>query len=143
VKQYYNNKHQKAPLIREGEKVFLLQQNIKTKQSCNKLNYKKLRPFRIREKIRLLNYKLELSEIMRIHLIFHVSLLEKALQNTRQQEVKVEPEIKYKVDRILDHDKISGQEQYLVKWKGYLPSENTWESKKHLQNAQKALSSYL
>jgi hypothetical protein len=52
---------------------------------------------------------------MRIYLIFHVLLLEKALQNARQQEVKVEPEIEYKVDRILDHNKINRQEQYLVK----------------------------
>jgi hypothetical protein len=115
AKQYYDNRRQEAPLIREGKKVFLLQQNIKTKQPCNKLDYKKLRSFRIREKIRPLNYKLELPETMRIHLIFHVLLLEKAPQNTRQQEVKVEPEIKYEVDRILDHDKINGQEQYLVK----------------------------
>jgi hypothetical protein len=115
AKQYYNNRHQEAPSMREGEKVFLLQQNIKTKQSYNKLNYKKLRSFRIREKIGLLNYKLELLKTIRIHLIFHVSLLEKAPQNTKQQEVEVKPEIKYEVDRILDHDKINRQEQYLVK----------------------------
>jgi hypothetical protein len=52
---------------------------------------------------------------MKIHLIFYVLLLEKALQNARQQEVEVEPEVEYEVDRILNHDRISRQEYYLVK----------------------------
>ena len=114
AKQYYDNRRQEAPPMREGEKVFLLRRNIKTKWPCNKLDHKKLGPFRIKEKIRLLNYKLELPGTMRIYLIFHVSLLEKAPQNARQQEVKVEPKIEYKVDRILDHNKINRQEQYLL-----------------------------
>jgi hypothetical protein len=68
-----------------------------------------------RKKIRLLNYKLELPGTMRIYLIFYILLLEKALQNARQQEVEVEPKIKYEVDRILDYDKINRQKQYLIK----------------------------
>jgi hypothetical protein len=52
---------------------------------------------------------------MRIYLIFYILLLEKTLQNARQQEVKVKSEIEYEVDRILDHNRINKQEQYLVK----------------------------
>jgi hypothetical protein len=53
--------------------------------------------------------------MMKIHPVFHVLLLEKAPQNTQQQEVEVKPEVEYEVDRILDNNKINSQEHYLVK----------------------------
>jgi hypothetical protein len=115
AKQYYNSRHQKASLVRKRKKIFLLQQNIKTKQLYNKLDHKKLRPFRIKERIELLNYKLELPETIKIHLIFYILLLEKALQNAQQQEVEVKSEVEYKIDRILNNNKINSQEYYLVK----------------------------
>jgi hypothetical protein len=59
--------------------MFLLQQNIKTKRPSEKLDYRKLGPFKIRKKLGKLSYKLKLLKTMQIHSIFHVSLLEKAL----------------------------------------------------------------
>jgi hypothetical protein len=47
AKRYYDERRQEAPPFRRGEKVFLLQRNIKTKQPCDKLNHKKLEPFKI------------------------------------------------------------------------------------------------
>ena len=46
------------PLLKEGDKVYLLYKNIKTKRLSNKLDFKKLGPFRILKKIRIVNYKL-------------------------------------------------------------------------------------
>jgi hypothetical protein len=60
AKRYYDKRRQEAPPFRRGEKVFLLQRNIKTKQPYNKLDHKKLRPFKIEEQIRPLNFKLKL-----------------------------------------------------------------------------------
>jgi phosphorylcholine metabolism protein LicD len=65
--------------LKEGDKVYLLQKNVKTKRPSDKLNHKKLRPFKIDKKIGLVNYKLKLPKTMEIYLIFHVSLLELTL----------------------------------------------------------------
>ena len=54
--KYYNSKRLKGLTFREGDKVYLLCQNLKTKQPSKKLNYVKIRPFKIKEVIGLVNY---------------------------------------------------------------------------------------
>jgi hypothetical protein len=57
--------------------VFLLQQNIKIKRLSEKLNHRKLELFKILKNIKNINYKLHLSRVVRIHLVFYISLLKK------------------------------------------------------------------
>jgi hypothetical protein len=143
MKEHYDRRHQEAPPFREGEKVFLLRRNIKTKRPNEKLDHRKLGPFKIRKKLGKLSYELELPKTMRIHPIFHVSLLEKAPQNARQCRTETDAtEMEYEVEKILGHSQIEGETRYLVKWKGYPTEENTWEPIEHLQNAQAALKDY-
>ena len=42
---YYNKKRDREPTLKKKNKMYLLQQNIKTKQLSSKLNYIKLEPF--------------------------------------------------------------------------------------------------
>ena len=51
-------------------------------------------------------------------------------------------ENKYEVEAILAHRKRGRQMLYLVKWKGYDPSNNTWEPETNLSNADEILSEY-
>ena len=77
---------------------------------------------------------------MRIHPVFYVSLIEKAPQNAKTTNVEVEDEQEeYEVEQVLGHREISGTAYYLVKWKGYSTSENTWEPIENLQNAQRTM----
>jgi hypothetical protein len=55
---YYNKKHRSTPDLKRGEKVYLLYRNIKTKRPSQKLDHQKIRPFIIKEKLGLVNYKL-------------------------------------------------------------------------------------
>jgi hypothetical protein len=54
--RYYNENHQEGPDLKKGEKVFLLQKNIKTKRPSRKLDHLKLGPFLIKEKLGPINY---------------------------------------------------------------------------------------
>ena len=60
----------------------LIQKNIKTKQLNNKLNYKKLKLFKINKVIEIINYKLRLLDIISIYLVFYILLFKSVLLGT-------------------------------------------------------------
>ena len=74
---YYDRKHSVGPTLKEGDKVYLLR-NVKTKRPSEGLDYKKLGPFKVREQVGPVNYRLKLPRTMKIHNTFYVSLLTKA-----------------------------------------------------------------
>jgi len=59
---YYNQQHQEASKFKKGDKVYLLKKNIKTQRPNDKLDFKKIGPFEIKEQTRKVNYKLKLPE---------------------------------------------------------------------------------
>jgi hypothetical protein len=48
-------------------------------------------------------------------------------------EIAEETENEYEVEEILEARRISGRPHYLVRWKGYDTSENTWEPIENLR----------
>lgn len=141
---YANQKRLEGPTLEEGDKVYLLRRNIKTKRPSEKLDWKKLGPFKIEKKVSKVNYRLTLPKKMRIHPVFHISLLEPAPKNAKletQEETQKDGE--YEVEEILDSrlDKPTGL-RYLIKWKGYDDSENSWEPESNLANCQKLIKEY-
>jgi RNase H-like domain found in reverse transcriptase/Reverse transcriptase (RNA-dependent DNA polymerase)/Integrase zinc binding domain/Chromo (CHRromatin Organisation MOdifier) domain len=135
--QEYANKHRiTEPSMKRGDKVYLLRKNIQTQRPSNKLDFKKVGPFEILEVIGRVNYKLKLPEKSRLHPVFHVSLLEPAkgqtpdAMNTEIQPINEEQE--YEVEKILDQRISNGKHEYLVKWKDYEETENSWEPTEHL-----------
>src|SRR5947209_5125722 len=71
-----NKKRVQEHSYKEGNKVYLLQQNIKTKRPSNKLDFKRLGLFRIKKVIGRLDYKLELPRGSWLYLVFYILLLE-------------------------------------------------------------------
>ena len=91
--KHANRKRSEGLDLRKRGIVYLLRKNIKTKRPSDKLNYIKLGLFKIQEKLGLVMFKLELLRHMRIYLVFHISLLEKALENARRGLVYIDEEI--------------------------------------------------
>ena len=65
---------------------------MKTKRPSTKLDYTKLGPLKIDEVIGKVNYKLKLPEDMRIHPVFHVSLLEPAPKSAKLTPIHLDEE---------------------------------------------------
>ena len=61
---YYNKYHAGALTLKERDKVYFLQKNIKITKSNSKLNYVKIRPFKIIRNIKRTSYELKLLESM-------------------------------------------------------------------------------
>lgn len=133
MKHYADKKRLPAPILEEGHKVYLIRKNIKTKRPSDKLDWKKIGPFLIKRKISNTNYELSLPDGMKIHPIFHISLLEKAPDDiTVTTDIVVENNDEYEIEKILKARGSIKKREYLIKWKGYPNSENTWEPAKNL-----------
>jgi hypothetical protein len=50
--------------------------------------------------------------------------------------------MRYEVEKIVDKKISAGKPLYLVKWKGYDSSENTWEPLKHLDKCGTVLKDF-
>ena len=110
-KEFYDAKHEATPPFKVGDMVWLSRQNISTTRPSTKLDYKRLGPFKITKVVgdSKLAFKLDLPPRMKIHPVFHASLLEPYRKNTisgRTQPpappVIVDGEEEWEVDRVLD-----------------------------------------
>ncbi len=122
-----------APQLKEENKVYLLTKNLKIKKKSKKLDHVKVEPFFIKAIKGSINYELDLLKDAKVFLVFYISLLKLVDPNTPIQETfhyKSQEKNRFEVEKIL---KKKGQ-RYLVKWKGYSTTKNTWEPKRNLDD---------
>ena len=127
-----------GPQLKEGDKVYLLTKNLKTRRKTKKLDHVKVGPFLISEVKGPTNYRLDLPHDARIHPVFHISMLEPADDNIPLQTTfHFEPQEadEYEVERIV----AKRGSDYLVHWKDCPETDDTWEPKSHLKNCQQKL----
>jgi hypothetical protein len=91
---YANKLRLESPRLRKGDMVYLLRRNIKITRLSDKLDSKKIGPFKIKRNIRDISFKLQLPSTIRIHSVFHISLLKPAHPDTPE---KPTPEIDPKI----------------------------------------------
>ena len=142
-KKFFDKKIKESPQFNLNDKVWLLSRNITTARPSRKLDHKRLGPFKITQKIGLSAYRLKLPRSMKIHNVFHVSLLEPYKPDTipgRRQPppppIETNSGQEWLVHRILDSRIKRNRLEYLVSWEGFTPDHNTWEPAKSLANAQ-------
>ncbi|QRV82688.1 Retrotransposable element Tf2 protein [Ceratobasidium sp. AG-Ba] len=146
IKYYYDLKHRSPEDIKVGDKVWLDTRNIKTERPVAKLSAKKIGPYKVIKREGTHAFKLELPHTLKIHPVFHTSLVSLKKEDLfgrepPQPHAEVTPkgEEEYEVEKILDSRKCRNQIQYLVHWKGYGPESNTWEPLEHLDTAMGAV----
>ena len=133
---HYANVHRRDFVFKEGEEVLLSTQNLKLPKGITpKLSNRYIGPFKIVDVVSPTAYKLQLPDTMKIHPVFHVSLLKaynSGGNNDHEQkviEIVDESKREYEVDKLLGKRfGKDSQMEYLVLWKGYPDTESTWES---------------
>ena len=140
------------PSFQISDKVLLRHDNIPTMTPFRKLASKFLGPFLVTSKISDVVYRLKLPPTLRIHDVFHISLLEKYRQDTitgRQQIppppiIALDGDIKWEVHEVLDSWVFGRKKrlQYFVSWEGYGLEENSWEPTANLENAPDAVEQF-
>ena len=77
-----NRKRRPAPPFVVGQQVWLLRRHITTTRPSSKLDVRRLGPYPIIGQVGSSTYRLGLPSTVRIHPVFHVSLLEPHVPNT-------------------------------------------------------------
>src|ERR1700722_7155636 len=113
------------------------------------MSHKRYGPFKIIGKPGTHTYKLQLPRTWRLHLVFHISLSSRYQKDEIPERklvppppVEVEGIEQFDVEEILDSRIHRGKLQYLVKWKGYLSNENSWEPTINLKNAPQMIQNF-
>ena len=125
---YYNQRHGKESELKKVDKVYLLQKNIQTNWPNQKLDFKKLGPYKVIIKKNRLNYEIEIPDNKNFFNIFHISLLELKPKDVRLTTM-IQPNIinpddddddqEWEIQKILDSWYKDSLLQYQIHWKGY------------------------
>ena len=142
-------KHSRPPhatyVFKPGDLVWLEGTNVHTTHPKAKLAPRRHGPFKVLSTWGV-NCKLQLPKTWRIHPVFHNSLISPYHETSAHgpnftrppPEIVEGEEDHYEVETILQSRLTPNKKgvQYLIKWKGYPTSENSWLSSSQLKNAQ-------
>ena len=118
------------------------------KRVTKKLTEKFIRPYVVRKIVSENTVELELPVLLRIRPVVNVRRIVKYKEQIEEQKkippppVKVDGEKEYEVEEILDRQERRDKTKYLVKWKGYIAEENTWEGIENLKNAMEKIKEF-
>lgn len=129
------DKRRKGELnLQLGDRVWLPTANLKLACPSKKLAPRFVGPLQVKRRLNEVLYELGLTDSFKIHPVFHVSLLKPAIPDPFPERRSGPPEPilingdkEYEVEAILDCRKRQNRVQYLIKWKGYSPEDNSWE----------------
>ncbi len=143
----YADKKTSPLTLRVGDKVLVSTKNLRSRaQGAMKLMPRYIGPFPVEDCVNEQAYRLKLPASMRLHNVFHVSLLEPYREDGHYQPppatVFIDGDVQYDVAEILDVRSKGAGRQFLVHWEGYGSDHDTWEDEQDLANCKDKLQQF-
>ena len=131
------------PVFQVNQKVWLDSRNLHVNVPSKKLAPRRYGPFTIKEKISPVAYHINLPAHMHIHDMFHIDLLSPFNETEVYGEAFPQPppeliggKKEFEVEDIVANRMRRCIRQYLIKWKGYPSSKNSWVNVKDLHTPE-------
>jgi len=136
----YADTKRRSTNISIGDYVLLDARNLKIKGVASKKLFPKyVGPYRVLEEVGPDAFRIATPSSLRIHDVFHASLLKRYLGTLRSGdsvEVEDQETKEYEIEDIIGHRvRPGGRTEYLVAWVGYDASHNSYLAEDTLANA--------
>ncbi|CAI7897450.1 unnamed protein product [Closterium sp. NIES-54] len=149
----YADRQRRDHSVAVGDQVLLDTRNLNLSHLPSKLRPRFCGPFLVEAQVTPVTFRLRLPDTWKLHNAFHVQLL-KPYKDPNQQfhgrqlppppPVLIQDEPEYEVERVLTHRHRGGKTlEFLLRWKGYDPAEDSWVVEADMGNARRALKDYL
>ncbi|CAI7807162.1 unnamed protein product, partial [Closterium sp. NIES-53] len=149
----YADRQRRDHSVAVGDQVLLDTRNLNLSHLPSKLRPRFCGPFLVQAQVTPVTFRLRLPDTWKLHNAFHVQLL-KPYKDPNQQfqgrqlppppPVLVQDEPEHEVERVLTHRRRGGKTlEFLLRWKGYDPTEDSWVAEADMGNARRALKDYL
>jgi len=151
MRKYTDRKRSDVNEYKVGDLVMLSTKDLKyqmVRRRTEKLTERFVGPYKIKEIVSLNAVKLELPSTVRIHPVINISRIRRYIGQVEGQKkeqpapVIIKGKEEWKVERILNKQRVRGKNKYLVCWKGFTAESDTWEGKENLENAKEAIEEF-
>ena len=105
-------------------------------------------PYKVKGIVSSNTIELELSKSIKIHPVVNASRVRLYKPQVEEQKrtppkpVIIEEEKEFEVEKILNKRMVREKEKFLVRQKGYMAEEDTWENKENLENAKELVEEF-
>ncbi|CCF49973.1 related to retrotransposon nucleocapsid protein [Ustilago hordei] len=134
----YNRKHKDIE-FKVGDMVYINRRNWKTRRPTPKLDTRFAGPYPVQERVGRRAYRITLPANLRVHDVFHVSMLEPARTSSLPQCAEQptipslpDEDLDFKVEALIDKRSHNGTTEYKVLWRGYSEEAASWEPVENL-----------
>jgi len=144
MKKYVDRHRGEVEEYRVGDLVLLSTKDLKYQivgRRTEKLTERFVGPYKVKSIVSMNAIELELSSIVRIYPVVNVSRVQRYTSQVEEQKKEmpqpmvIEGEEEWEMEKIMNKRRVQGKDKYLVRWKGCMVEEDTWESRENLKNA--------
>ena len=147
----YADQHRRDLEFQVGDRVLLSTKNMRRPGAGRCLLPRFIGPHKVLKRVGAVAYELEVPRSMRIHDVFHVSLLKPYRADGRVQPppvtIMLDGSEEFEIERIVSHrtaphGKGRRRTEYLVRWDGYDSTHDMWLPDADLSNSRQKVQEY-